>query len=135
MSPNKISSDLQRFIFENIDSIGFLEALLLLKSNPSKSWTPATLARELRNNPVPVAQYLKKLKGLGLVQKNPDSGEFFYDDSKAGFRQTIVELAECYRVQRHRIYELVYSPLKKVRDFSDAFLLPGSNGKKGENDG
>jgi hypothetical protein len=134
LPPDAFSSDLQRFIFEYIDSIGLLEALLLLRSDPKKSWTPQTLSQELRNNCALANQYLKKMWHMKLVRpctQNTDA--FTYDDSQSGFNQIINELAEAHHVQRHRIYELIYSPFKKMRDFSDAFRFKGSDRKEDKN--
>lgn len=134
--PRDLSSELKQFIFEHIDSIGFLEALLLLESKPQKSWTTEALSQELRNNPASVAKYLSRLVKLKLVRNTAaDQDEFVYDGTSSGLGPIISELREGYKVQPHRIIELVYSSLKKARQFSDAFLLPNASDKKEDDNG
>jgi len=129
-----MSTEAQRFIYENIDSIGLLEALLFLSSDPSKPWTCSALARELRNNPNSVANYLERLTAMKLVRQLPPGEEFVFDESSE-LKGVVGELAGLYKMQRHKLIELIYSPLKKARDFSEAFLLPSQKGKKEEDNG
>jgi len=106
-----------------------MEALLLLRSTPERRWTTASLSRELRNNPSSVEKYVKKFEAMKVLRQQ-GSEEFVFDDSRSEYRGVIDELVEADRVQRHKVYELVHSPLKRARDFSDAFLLSNPDGKK-----
>lgn len=128
---------MQRLIFEHIDSIGFLEAILQIHSRPLAVWNAKSLALELRNNPVAVEQYLKKLETLSIVNKHGSSTpeDYSYNSANVEMHRLISELNETYRVHSQSVIETIYSPSKKARDFSQAFLLPTSNSKKENNDG
>lgn len=131
MSPSQISNRVERFIFEHVDSINVLEALLLFHSEPTKHWTFNTLATELRSNQALGKQCISKLLALNLVaETSAESGEFVYKVEDQELKETIDELAAVYRIQRHNIYSLIFSPLKKARDFAEAFRL-GKNKKEG----
>jgi hypothetical protein len=131
---SKISSRLEQFIFEKIDTISLLEALILFHSNKAVSWTAPKLAVELRGNISSATQSLDKLKALKIIKEADGNDAYIYGPDDSGLDEMIEELAEEYRVQRHKVYELIYSPLKRARAFAEAFQL-GSKEKKEDTDG
>ncbi len=129
-----VSERVKNFIFEHIDSIEALEILLLFHANQSKSWSYATLASELRSNPNSAESRSQVLHALQIIREKPGvSGEFYYDPENRDYAAIVDELAQHYRIQRHKIFELIFSPLKKARDFAEAFKK--SDPKEGKQDG
>jgi hypothetical protein len=128
--PESFSNEVKSFIFAHVDSVSFLETLLLLYSNPSRSWTAASLAAELRGNPSSIEQYLAKLKNLGFIRAAPDekAGSFAYAIGNSQRDFMLQELTEAYRVKRHRVLECILSPMKRARDFADSFRVKKDEG-------
>jgi len=129
---SKISSEVKDFIFRYIDSVEQLEILLLLGSDPGKAWTSEELSHLLRSSPHSVEKRLEGLRDDGLIQLK-DEKEYFFDSQDQGLVNQITKIAEIYKVQLHGILALVFSPMKKGRDFADAFKL-GRKDSKGDQD-
>ena len=105
----------------------------MIHARPAQLWNAKTLAQELRNNAASVAQYLQKLENLSIVNKiTSSSEEYSYNSSNTELHALIEELSQAYRVHTQSVIESIYSPLKKARDFSQAFVL---GGKKEDSDG
>lgn len=120
----------KKFIFFCIDSAEQLETLLLLHGNPSRAWTADSLAQELRSSASSTALRVASLRKLGFLEEAQDAcGEFRYRAPNPELHEVVTELSERYKHQRYRILALVFSPMKKARDFADSFVLgrPGSN--------
>jgi len=126
-----IPEGVKNFIFEYIDSVELLETLLLFYADPHKTWNFNSLAANLRSNPRSIEQRCAMLESLKLIQaKSDDPNEYFYKPDQPEVEKVIAQLAEAYRIQRHRIFALIFSPMKKARDFADAFYLKKSKEKK-----
>jgi hypothetical protein len=132
VSGRLIPDRVQGFIFAHLDSVGLLEVLLLLHSTPGKVWNSQSIVSELRANMNAVEHSIGKLKDLGFVHEEP-AGHYLYRPADSELAAIVDELSEAYRVRRHRILELIFSPLKRARDFADAFRV--AKDKKEENDG
>lgn len=117
MFPSSVSA----FIFEYIDSVEQLEVLLLLSGALNRTWTAEELSRELRSNPNSIAQRLQPLCHSGLVVCIDQ--EYRYAPKDAALDVVVRELALANKTHRHRVLELIFSPLKKARMFADAFRL------------
>ena len=133
MATNAISESVRNFIFEHVDSIESFEILLFLHANPTRSWTIPALAAELRSNPNSAESRIQVWRSLNIITDDQRAaGEYQYSLNNR-YHTIIDDLAHHYRIQRHKIYELIFSPLKKARDFADAFRKPES--KDGKQDG
>lgn len=122
----------KKFIFFYIDSAEQLETLLLLHADPGRAWTVEAIAQELRSSASSSSLRVASLTKLGFVQNEPGTpGAFRYRAPTAEVHELVAELSERYKHQRFRILELVFSPMKKARDFADSFLL----GRSGSDDG
>lgn len=130
MAENEISEDLRRLIFERIDSVEQLEVLILLKNHKNRSWSSEQVSVELRSTPLSVAGRLVVLKRLGLLQVN-ESECYQYSPTNNEIEDLTNKLIEVYRIKPHKVLELIFSPLKKVRNFADAFVVT----KKGTDNG
>jgi hypothetical protein len=131
MSDNDIPKTIRDFVFEYIDSVEQLEILLLLESDPNKSWSLEELSGLIRSNVNSVEKRTSLLLSQGLIIKNEDSQLSFFLDN-AELKQTVHSLADIYKVHRYRILEMIFSPMKKSRDLAEAFRLSPAKPSKGD---
>lgn len=135
LADGDLPDHVRNFIFEFIDSVELLEVLLLLSSDPSRSWSSQALSNELRSNSNSIDGRLNRLKRIGLIQENPSApGEYNYKPGHPSFDKTVTELAEAYSTKRHRILEMIFSPLKQARVLADAFRISAQKPGKGDDD-
>jgi hypothetical protein len=134
MGEIEIPSEVRDFVFQNLDSVEQLEILLLLHSEPSKTWSIDAISDQLRSNPNSVRTRLKLLleQRHVLLEKDLNTYQYQLRDPAAGTALDL--LSQIYKVHKYRILEIIFSPLKKSRDFADAFKI-GGKGPKGEGNG
>lgn len=131
MNENDVPSVVAQFVFEHIDSVELLEVLILMRNHPQRSWSSEQLSNELRSTQKSVASRLTALKDKRFIALDPTSqGHFIYLPEGQETARTIDLLAETYKIKKHKIYELIFSPVKKIRFFADAFMLGKQNDKK-----
>lgn len=134
MAGHSVPEKVRMFIYEYIDSVELLEILLLLSSDCSKHWSATSISQELRSSPGSIEKRLVSLERLQLIRLVPGSTNYFECVADQETLQLIHEIDSAYKVQRHRILELIFSPMKKARNFADSFKL-GSKPKRGDSDG
>jgi predicted transcriptional regulator len=127
-----ISEDLKQFVFTHVDSVEQLEVMMLLRTDRDKWWTAKTLSEEMRTSAASIANRLNIIYSFGLVEKD-EAGAFRYKPHNVELERTMEKLAEAYRIRKHRIFALIFSPMKKARNFADAFLI--SQKKDGDDNG
>ena len=119
-----IPEDVQQFIFEHIDAIEQLDVLLLLRSTPTREWSAREVSDELRANPASITDRLASLAGLNLLVESGSTPPLYrFAPKEAAVAAVIDKLAEVYRVRRHKVFELIFSPIKRARSFARAFLV------------
>jgi hypothetical protein len=134
MSQPQITAEVKDFIFQYLDSVEQLEILLLLNSIPDKYWTAQELNISLRSNLNSVEKRLAILLYYKIIDKNDGAYSFKPEDPQ--IIETLVQLAGCYRVHRYKVLELIFSPMKKCRDFAEAFVISAPpKDPKGESNG
>lgn len=118
----QLPDDVQRFIVDHINSVEQLEALLLVRSHPTRSWTTEEVSHALYT-PVAAAQMrLSDLQARGLLSAEGDGWR--YNSASAERDQLVGELARLYRERRVTVITLIYSkPQRQVQAFADAFKL------------
>lgn len=117
-----ISPEVREFVFEHIDAVEHLDVLLLLHESRSKEWTAESINRELRTNQESINRRLAALESSGLLNRsdqNPPS--YQYSPKTPELDNIVQQLAETCRVRKHRILELIFSPIKRARSISRAF--------------
>jgi hypothetical protein len=118
-----ISEVVERFIQEHIASVAQLEILLLLRTNPSQTWTPTAVARELRIEPTGAKDQLNALVASGLIKFDPPENYQFSTRSPE-LEAATVAVAQAYLIRRVTVIGLIFGkPSDKIRAFSDAFKL------------
>ena len=113
---------LEQFVWSNIDSVGLLELLLLLKNDETRHWTPQQASIELRSAIESTKQRLEKLKVSGLIVSEPAG--YHYAPSSEEKRRLVHALSEAYRQRRVSTITLIFQrPPESVMEFADAFRL------------
>jgi DNA-binding MarR family transcriptional regulator len=125
-----ISEKLRQFIFEYVDSVEQLEILILLNGSTPKWWRPNEVTDEFRSTSASVSMRLQSLEKLGLIEQSPD-GLYRYRSVSPEVDEIVKELSQSYKVRRHKVLELIFSPMKRARGFADAFRV----GKPKKDDG
>lgn len=127
-----ISEKVRGFVFEHIDSVEQLEVLLFLRKNSTRLCTTDEITNELRSNLTSVTGRLNVLKSKNLIKE--ENSLFQYNNIKE-IEDILSEVAEEYKVRKTLILELIFSPLKKMRNFANSFVFNPNDKKKGDNDG
>jgi hypothetical protein len=127
-----IPQSVRSFIFEQIHSVGELEALLLFAAQADREWTSEQLARELRISVQWAEQQIADLAGRGLVEIFPGNPPHcHYAPRDQTMARTVGELAGVYASRRVAVIQLIYAkPTDPVQSFADAFRF-----RKGKDNG
>ena len=128
-----IPKNVQSFIFRYLDSVDQLEILQCLAKDRSRRLSAMQLTNELRSNQSSIERHLAHLVSIGLIEEG--EGGYLYHPKDMELEKTINDLMEVSKIRRHRVLELIYSPLKKTREFGDAFRLNMQNDKDEGNNG
>jgi hypothetical protein len=121
MVDEAIPAELRDFIARHIDSVGQVEALLLLRDNAAAGgWDAPRLAGRLYVSEAEAAAILAHLLEQGFVTEQ--AGEYRFDQQarQAGI---IDQLAEAYARQLIPITNLIHAKPRRIRAFADAFKL------------
>lgn len=122
---NDFPAEIEQFIGQHIESLAQLEMLLLLRREPTRSWSCFDLARQLYITPDVCTGIVADLERRGFVLRNAaDSSLAQYRSTGAIVDQLIDQVATLYQQRRVAVITLIYSkPVKKVQTFADAFRL------------
>jgi len=121
MKPGAVPADVRRFILTSVPSVPFLEAVLLLRGEPSHAWDAALLARRL---------YVPERTALELLAQLADAGVTATTEDKAGVRYAprddlgalLDDVAAAYAADLVAVTDLIHSRIdKRAQRFADAF--------------
>ena len=118
--------DLRRFVLTSIPSVPFLEALLLLRANPTQQWQSATLAGRLYVRERTAEALLEELARAGMAVHcdAPLNDCYQFQPSSPQLRERIDALADLYARHLVEVTVLIHSSLdRKAQQFADAFKL------------
>ncbi|WP_229491608.1 hypothetical protein [Massilia sp. HP4] len=104
----------------------FLEALLLLRADPSQQWESAMLASRLYIRERVASELLADLCTGGIARSGdpPAAHCYRYDPVDVALRDRIDRLAELYARQLVDVTHLIHSSLERqAQQFADAFRL------------
>lgn len=136
MADSEFPEKVKKFIFEFVDSVELLDVLLLMSSDPSKSWNANKLSRELRTNVNSIESRLSFLKKIALIDASDSANdEFQFKPKDQALEQTVAELAAVYAAKKHRVLQLIFSPMKQARDIADGFRVSTKKPNDGNTDG
>ena len=121
MYDDVIPPNIQRFILEKIESVGELEALLILWSDRDKRWNARSLSRQLYINENKTEQILGALVLKGLVSVEEKSiPEYSYGPGTPELDDYVEALAKIYSRHIVPVTNLIHSK-PRIQGFADAF--------------
>jgi hypothetical protein len=124
MANTSIPEDLRRFILTSVPSVPFLEALLLLRADPTRAWRSDTLAARLYVREKTAESLLADLCAGGMAERRdaPGGPACCYLPESIALRERIDRLAELYASHLVEVTLLIHSTLdRQAQHFADAF--------------
>lgn len=120
-----IPDNVKRFVLLAIPSVPYLEAIILLRGEPDKSWDSKEIAQRLYLNDGSGQALLTELKAGGIVVDDEHAPPLYRYQPRTGDLQQMFDLlADIYPKNLVEITNLIHSKLnRKARQFADAFLL------------
>lgn len=119
----ELSKRLRAFLSRYVHSVSALEVLLLLHAQPSRDWTAADMAAQLRGDAAATAEHLRFFLAEGMVIE-PAPDLFRYAPADPDIHDLTLELKQAYAERHVTVIELIYSePHRALRAFADAFKL------------
>lgn len=132
MPSSELSEKLRSFIFHSIDSVEVIEVLAFLRSRQTMWKTALEVSQELRSNQSSIQSRLQTLQAIGLVEENSTvAGQFRYQAKSVELDELAGQLLDEYKMRRHKVMELIFSPMKQALKFADAFIIGKDPEKKG----
>jgi len=119
MPDNPVPPEVRLFIFDCIESVAHLEALLLLKDTPEQDWDVSSLARRLYIGHAKATAILEHLTACELAQRS--GAGFRYHTRDAERRRLIDALAESHARYLVPLTRLIHEKASGIRKFADAF--------------
>jgi hypothetical protein len=123
MTREPIPEDVRRFILTSIPSVPYLEAMLLLRNEPARSWDSKKVAQRLYISEKAAGELLSDLYAAGVVVVTEHEAPFYrHHPSSDELQQMINQLAEAYAKNLMEVTNLIHSKTgKKAQHFADAF--------------
>ena len=118
-----VPDDIRRFIFTSIESVPYLEAMLLLRGAADCCWDARLLSQRLYTSEKKAAALLDALNQAGLLSRVPENaGGFLYRPASPELAEMVDRLAACYGSALVEVTNLIHSRHdKKAHQFADAF--------------
>ena len=121
VSQEPLPDDVRRFILTSIPSVPYLEALLLLRSQPGRPWDALTVARRLYVPESKAVELLRALRESGLAVAEGGAG-FRYQPSAAEHDAMIGRVQQLYASRLVEVTDLIHTRVeKRALQFADAF--------------
>lgn len=127
MSRPELPADLRRFIVTSIPSVPYLEAVLLLRSEPDPGWSASQMARRLYLPEADAAALLEAAVASGLARAGDPAatgggGRYRFEPATPELEKVVARLASHYSVDMVAVAELIHSRVdKRAQQFADAF--------------
>ena len=123
MISHPIPDDVRQFILDKIDSVAQLEALLLLRANPSDDWDAGAVAKRLYVDDSQARTALSRsLEEKLLVVSTTERRRYRYQPESLQLGEMIDRVAEIYAKHLVPVTNLIHSkPRSRVQEFADAF--------------
>lgn len=120
----ELAPDLRRFILTSVPSVPYLEAVLLLRAQPTTSWTPGSMARRLYLPEAEVAGLLEAAASAELAERRDatEGPQYMFKPASPELAQVIDQLATHYAVDIVTVTDLIHSRVdKRAQQFASAF--------------
>jgi hypothetical protein len=119
MSSDSIPDEVCEFILGHIESIAQLEALLLLRREPERSWRERDVAERLYIGHLPASEVLARLSAQGLLAVAEDG--YRYQPCTSELESIVGRVAEVYARQLIPVTHLIHAKPSRIREFAEAF--------------
>ena len=125
MSAEALPPAVRQLLSRYIRSVEQLEVLLLVHSQPNRSWTADAVYDVIRSSKSSIADRLATFTAHGfLVEENGSPPTFRYAPKDETLRAGVQETATLYQTRRVRVIEAIFAPeVDPVQSFADAFKL------------
>lgn len=125
MPEELIPEDVRAFLLQHIDSIAQLEALLLLRNDPTYAWSVEALAKRLYITTQETAAILQQLVADRFLTTTQETMELYQYHPESSALATMVDrIAELYRQYLIPVTNIIHAkPRSRVQEFADAFKL------------
>ena len=130
---SEVPDDIRRFILTSVPSVPYLEAILLLRTDPGMGWDVRSLADRLYVAERQAAELLASLAAAGIArgEDHGDTALFRYAPATDGLRERLDALSQAYSANLVEVTDLIHSRLdKRAQQFADAFRLRKGSGKE-----
>lgn len=119
----ELPPDLRRFILTSIPSVPYLEAMLLLRAEPTRAWDAAALSRRLYLAEGAAAGLLEALGSAGIAAPaDPPAQGLRFSPSTPELAAMLERVAACYAADLVGVADLIHSRVdKRAQQFADAF--------------
>ncbi|MES2538701.1 MAG: hypothetical protein V4632_22815 [Pseudomonadota bacterium] len=125
MTRERIPDEVKRFILVSIPSVPFLEALLLLRSEPGSEWNSSRVAKRLYIVERTASEILANLHAIGILRSpEHDPLSYCYDPNSSELRAIIDRVATTYAGNLVEVTNLIHAKggvNNKAQKFADAF--------------
>lgn len=112
------------FIFENIDSVPHLEALLLIWQSGSEPWSAEQLAARIYVSVHQAKSILEDLRRRGMTVQDAEDGPYRFATDWDAQRQLMPRLAKTYSRNLIGVTRMIHSKgSASVREFARAFQI------------
>lgn len=125
MKPGELTDDMRRFILTSIPSVPYLEAILLLRTEPAAPWDAQRVARRLYVGEKQAGELLLSLADAGIaLAEDPAAGPYRYQPTTTELGELLDQLAQVYAADLVGVTRLIHSRIdKRAQQFADAFRL------------
>lgn len=126
MRRGEIPDDVRRFILTSVPSVPYLEAILLLRTEPDAAWEVRRVAGRLYVGEKQAAELLAALTEAGIAahEAQEEAALFRFSPVTVELRELLDVLAQTYSVNLVGVTDLIHSRIdKRAQQFADAFRL------------
>lgn len=124
-----LAAELVSFLNQHIQSVGQLEVLLLIHSEPSHLWTAESVAQALRSNASSARTWLDSFASAGLVEKGSETVVTYrYVFKDAHLNVLVSQLIQEYKIRPLKVIDAITNrPTNQMLSFMDAFRIKKEN--------
>lgn len=119
MPDEMVPLELRAFLLRHLDSIGQLEALLLLHRERHRAWNAGEVARRLYTSEADATGILAHLAADGLIVAGDDG--FRYCPASVEEADAVEKLAVTYARHLIAVTNIIHAKPRRVREFANAF--------------
>ena len=119
--------NLEEFIKTHIESVDELRALLLFHANQNMEWDTMGAAGKLYVPPAMVAAILERLTSKGFLIVTSDPPRYRFQPQTQELKNAVEELARLDAERPVTLINMIYSRLKDIQAFAEAFKIKKPN--------